>query len=401
MGIPRLSVRASFPFLGLDVSSGDDPAPPGLPPRLGRPRPGSLFDPGASGPGISQSNNESFLDGAFDPRTGWPFVLLDHFQPRPEKVENLWIVQTRDCSQEMGADPWPGLKVLHMDEQGTWARRDPSELLAKVVGHPVLVLVQGNLTTPEIALGGLLWTHSWLRYNRALTPDVIVIAFDWPSQRIHRLDVRDVNEKSRRTYVAAYHLARFLQAMPTQGRICLLGQSYGGRVVPAALHLLGGGCLDSQSHDLPVRLATLRPDLHLRGVVVAGASDRHWLDPGERLDRTLVACEAFLNLYNRRDEALTLYPFLIRSGHHRALGRAGLSAGDLKRLGPLAARYAERDVHDLLGREHTLLDAVANPRIAQWVAPYVWNDRPAPSPPQTPSLPLNILGHRGRTVPRR
>src|SRR3954471_19714558 len=199
-----------------------------------------------------------------------------------------------------------------------------------------MVQVQGSLTTPDIALGGLLWTHSWLSYNRALTPDVVVVAFDWPSQRVHRLDVRDINEKGRRAYVAAYHLARFVQAFPPRSRICLLGQSYGGRVVTSALHLLGGGRLNSQSNDPPVPLPTLRSDLSLRAVVIAGAADRHWLDPGERLDRALVACEAFLNLYNRRDEALRLYPFLIRSGHHRALGRVGLRASDLRRLGPTA-----------------------------------------------------------------
>ena len=49
---------------------------PGRPPRNGRPRPGSIFDPGAAGPGISQSGDENFLDGALDPKTGWPLRRL-------------------------------------------------------------------------------------------------------------------------------------------------------------------------------------------------------------------------------------------------------------------------------------------------------------------------------------
>ena len=400
LGLERFRPWVPIPFIQRG-SADTAPAPPGMPPRWGRPRPGSVFDPGASGPGISQSADKPFLDGAFDPRTGWPYVLLDHFRPRPERVEGLWMVETRDVPQEMGTDPWASLKVLHFDEGGSLVERDPRELLALVANRPVMVQVQGSLTSPDIALGGLLWTHSWLTYNKAITPDVVVIAFDWPSQRVHRLDVRDINEKGRRAYVAAYHLARFVQAFPPRSRICLLGQSYGGRVVTSALHLLGGGRLNSQSNDPPVSLPSLRPDLSLRAVVIAGAADRHWLDPGERLDRTLVACEAFLNLYNRRDEALKLYPFLIRSGHHRALGRVGLRASDLRRLGPTAARYTEHDMHDLLGREHTLLDAVSNPQIARWIAPYLWNDNPEPSPPQTPTKPLDIEGHRGRTGAQR
>lgn len=356
--------------------------PPGLPPRNGRPRPGSSFDPGAAGPGISRRGGQNFLDGALDPRSGWPFVLLDHFQPRPERLERFWVVQTRGCPQEMGTEPWPDLQVLHFGADGSLEERDPRELMAQVGGRPVLIQVQGSLTTPDIALGGLLWTHSWLEYNRVLPDDAVLVAFDWPSQRVYRNDVRDINEKGRRAYVAAYHLARFVQGFPPSSRICLLGQSYGGRVVPSALHLLGGGCLNSQEHDPPVRLPTLRPDLMLRGVIVAAADDHDWLNPGQRLDHALVGCEAFLNLYNRRDEALTLYPFLIRSGHRRALGRIGLTNRDFEKLGPLACRYLEFDVHDVLQREHSLLDAVANPIIARKIAPYIWNFNPPPGPPQ-------------------
>jgi hypothetical protein len=354
--------------------------PPGLPPRQGRPTPGSIFDPDATGPGISQGE-ESFLDGALDPRTGWPFVFLDHFGPRPERVAQFWIVTTRDCPQEMGTEPWPCLECLHFDHQGELVEVDPGILFAQTLGKPVFIQVQGSLTTPDIALGGLLWTHSWLQKNQAMLPETVVIAFDWPSQRVYQSDVRDINEKGRRAYVAGYHLSRFIQSFPHGSRICLLGQSYGGRVVPSALHLLGGGCLNSQDHDPPVGLSAVRPDLQIRAVVLAGASDRAWFDPGARLDHALHGCEGLLNLYNRRDEALMLYPWVIRSGHHRALGRVGLSNRDFARLGPLAARYAEQDVHDILGREHSLLDAVANPVIARRMARYLWAPDPGPAPP--------------------
>jgi hypothetical protein len=190
-----------------------------------------------------------------------------------------------------------------------------------------------------------------------------------------------VNEKGRRSYVAGYHLARFLQAFPTDSRVCLLGQSYGARVSAAALHLLAGGALNDRRGDPEVRLASLRCDLHLRAVMLAAASDRNWLDPGKRFDRALDGCEAILNLYNRRDEALFLYPFLFQSGHRNAMGRVGLKNQDLARLSARAAKYAEHDVHDILGTEHTLLDAVANPDIARRIAPYVWAPDPGPLPP--------------------
>jgi len=381
---PAEPVRGALPLPGLRAPrSAGEFGRPGMPERGERPIPGSIFDPGASGPGIGRSGSEMFLGGALDVRSGWPFVWLDHFKPRAERVSKLWIVQTRDCPQEMGTDPWACLKVLHFDEEGWLVERGPMDLLAQAAGRPVFIQVQGSLTTPDIALGGLLWTNSWLTHARTLSSDVVIVAFDWPSQRVYRNDFRDINEKGRRAYVAGFHLARFVQQFPPESRICLLGQSYGGRVVTSALHLLGGGCLNSQDRDPPVSLESLRSDLHVRAVILGAASDHDWLDPGRRLDHALLGCEALLNLYNRRDEALFLYPFLIRSGHRHALGRVGLHNRDLDRLGPLAARYTERDVHDLLSDEHTLLDAVANPVIARLIAPYVWSPDPGPSPALT------------------
>jgi hypothetical protein len=373
-----------------------------MPPPQGRPTPGSIFDPGATGPGISQAE-ENFLDGALDPRTGWPFVFMDHFMPRPDRVAQFWIVSTRKCPQEMGSDPWPCLRCLHYDDRGELVEVDPALLFAQTVGKPVFIQVQGSLTTPDVALGGLLWTHSWLQKNRAMTPETVVIAFDWPSQRVYQSDVRDINEKGRRAYVAGFHLARFVQSFPADSRIALLGQSYGGRVVPSALHLLGGGTLNSQDHDPPVCLPGLRPDLQIRAIVLAGASDRTWLDPGARLDHALHGCEGLLNLYNRRDEALQFYPLLLRSGHHRALGRVGLSNSDFDRLGSLAARYREHDLHDILGREHSLLDAVANPQIARLMAPYLWAPDPGPAPALAPAQGVavgSVSARVGRTLGR-
>ena len=270
---------------------------------------GASSTPGAAGPGISQSGDENFLDGALDPRTGWPFVFLDHFQPRPERVERFWVVQTRDCPQEMGSDPWPQLKVLHFDAKGELAEHDPAELFAQAAGRVVLVQVQGSLTTPDIALGGLLWTHSWLERNKALAR-----RRGRRSPSTGRASGSTGPTSATSTRRAAGPTSRPTTwrgsswPSPPASRVCLLGQSYGGRVVPSALHLLGGGALNSQDHDPPVRLPGYRPDLHLRAVIIAGASDHDWLDPGQRLDRALHGCEAFLNLYNRKRRGAAALP---------------------------------------------------------------------------------------------
>ena len=70
--------------------------------------------------------------------------------PGPSGSRRSGIVTTRDCPQEMGSDPWPELKVSHFDDRGDMVERRPEELFAQTVGRPVLIQVQGNLTTPDI-----------------------------------------------------------------------------------------------------------------------------------------------------------------------------------------------------------------------------------------------------------
>src|SRR5262249_21912599 len=156
-------------------------------------------------PGVGPKPDVDFLGGALDPRTGWPFVFLDHFRPKPERMENLWVVQTRSCPQEMGTDPWGCLKVLHFNQDGDLEERSPQELFAQAAGRPVLIQTHGSLVTADAAVGELLWSHSWLGRNRALPPDIVVVEFDWPSERVYRHNMRDINEKGRRAFVAGYH----------------------------------------------------------------------------------------------------------------------------------------------------------------------------------------------------
>lgn len=113
-------LRQTVPFASIFVPArvNSRVAGPGSPGAFGRPRPGSKFDPGAGGPGVSQNGDQNFLDGALDDRTGWPFVFLDHYRPRPERMDPLWIVETRACPQELGSDPWPKLRVLHAGADG-------------------------------------------------------------------------------------------------------------------------------------------------------------------------------------------------------------------------------------------------------------------------------------------
>lgn len=143
--------------------------------------------------------------------------------------------------------------------------------------------------------------------------------------------IRDANEKGRRAFIAGHHLALFLSRFPPRSRVCLVGHSHGGLAVQAALHLFGGGTLDD-GFDATVLLGTA-PQLRLRAVLIAPASDRQWLDPGDRLGRTLRASEGVLCLFNPLDPVLPIHPFGRYSDSRRALGVAGLRRIDEDRIG--------------------------------------------------------------------
>jgi hypothetical protein len=84
------------------------------------------------------------------------------------------------------------------------------------------------------------------------------------------------------------------------------------------MHLLGGGRVEG-------RTLCRKPKYHghrLRAVLAAAAVDHHWLNPGKRYDRALCPLEALVNLRNRLDPALWIYP-LRRPFGHLALSHSG------------------------------------------------------------------------------
>ncbi|HMB04987.1 MAG TPA: hypothetical protein VKP69_14760, partial [Isosphaeraceae bacterium] len=291
--------------------------------------------------------------------------------PPPRPYPDYWFVHTRACPQVMGTDPRPFLQASWLDSRGCLAMRDPADLAAMAIGRPVIFLVHGSYYSADRAVTEGLRIHDAFVTLQAIPPDAVVVAFDWPTEVVYANPVRDANEQGRRAFVAGYHLARFLQEFPPGSRVSLIGHSHGGLAVLSALHLLGGGTLDTGDACAAYRLPDLLPGIRLRAVVIVPGCDRHWLDPGQRLDRALVASEGILCLFNRLDPAPVLHPFGRYSDHRQALGRTGLSRLDEARLGPVAARYCEQTIAPLVGVRHTFLGTVETMPAAWWMAPYL------------------------------
>ncbi|WP_422928288.1 alpha/beta hydrolase [Singulisphaera sp. PoT] len=304
----------------------------------------------------------------------------EHFDPElisPGSGVETWVVHTRACEEAAGSNPWPNLAVGRLDESGGPLHgTDPEALLERMAGRPTVILVHGNAYTYRESTKEAIEIRAKLEAIGGFAPDSLFVIFDWPSERIDRDFVVDLNEKARRARIAGYHLARVLQAAPPQSRICLMGQSDGGRIVLSTTHLLSGAEIRPFLREPSLQLSNGRRDLRIRCIALDSASAHHWLNPGERLEHTLPTCEALLNLPNRCDYALSVYVFGRYTGIKGALGSVGLTHSDRKRIGPLMSKVEEIDHHHQSKFKHTTFpEALTYPDVAPRIAAYTsWGD---------------------------
>ncbi len=253
---------------------------------------------------------------------------------------------------------------------------DPETLIARMTGRASVCLIHGAGYLFRESVEEAVKIRALLEALGGLPPETLFIIFDWPSERTDNGLVADLNEKSRRSGIAGYHLARFLQTAPVGSRVCLLGQSDGGRIALTAMHLLAGAVFPPFWTQAAVQLSSARPDLHLRAVTLDAAAGHHWLNPDERLDHALAECEALLNLRNSGDYALALYNLGLYTGIRPAIGRVGLRPSDMRRIGPLSDRVEQYDLNPIAGHSHTSFpQALGAPGIGERIACYTsWRD---------------------------
>src|SRR6185437_11853057 len=132
-------------------------------------------------------------------------------------------------------------------------------------------------------------------------------------------------------------LASVIERINPQVPVCLVGHSFGGPVVLAALDWLGGG--PSPCYGVPAQQG-LRC---YRAVLLAPAVEDDCLQPGHRYDHALGPVETMVNFYNPHDIALTHYSWLNPGQHQRAMGATGVL--NPPQLGPNAAKIYQVNIN--------------------------------------------------------
>lgn len=239
-------------------------------------------------------------------------------------------------------------------------------------GTPVCVVVHGSFTNWQSLCEDCGPLFRWIR-NAAPYRPLNVVFFTWPSAGPITYEPHlDVAILGMRASFNSVYLGDLVARIPPGHPICIVGHSHGARMAAAALHLLGGGEVDD------TRLTYLPPpEQRIRGVLVAGALDHHWLDPGQRFGLALCRAECLLYLRNDHDMVLTFYP-LRRVFSRRALGESGLTRRDHERLGYLNAKVAQLDVTPIVQTGHVWNHYYVHPELAAAIEPYVYFDDAPP-----------------------
>ena len=235
--------------------------------------------------------------------------------------------------------------------QLVWVHTDWKQIRASAAEGSTVVYVHGNRVEPGEATYRGLRVYQSMKSSLRRPPQRFII-WSWPSSTIAG-PVKDVHIKAARTPAVGWQLAWFLDQLPAEANVSLVGYSFGARVISGALHVLGRGSLGS------LRLNSRQhPDLPpLRVGMIAAAYDADWLQPGHFHQRAMSQVERLILVTNHRDPAMRLYHFSVERGRVHALGKTGpTNPGSLKSAN---RRIKKIDVSHSVGRSHALVDYLA------------------------------------------
>ncbi len=276
-------------------------------------------------------------------------------QPTVQCVETgeAWVVSTRCVPSSCPADIGPG-QLSYRVSRGAcpnWVQADSKSFFESVKDNePVVVFIHGNRTDSCDAIG-----EGWPVYRRLQDesggrPFRFVI-WSWPADQVRGGPRKDALVKAARSDTQGFYLAAWLDRLPAETPVTLIGYSFGARVIGGALHLAEGGTLLGRTKESVSPNRNRRP---MRVMLVAAALDCEWLSPGSRNGLAAQAVEQMLITRNCCDRVLRLYPRMRRCDSSSALGFAGpASPGQLAGSG-LALETVP--VESQVGREHSWLN---------------------------------------------
>jgi hypothetical protein len=278
--------------------------------------------------------------------------------PAPPTADEILLISTRSlgvtCDGEK-VDRGLECKRLMIDADGhpTWVAHDWHNLQKSDNVRPTVIYVHGNRVSVGMDETEGMAVYQSLITARAHQGPVRYIIWSWPSSQIPGL-IKDYQVKAVRTNPVAWQLAWFLDKLPAETPLALMGYSYGARAVSGSMHLLAGGSLGTLK--LAERQIPERPPV--RVALMAAAFDADWVLPGEMHHRAIQQVDRMVVITNRHDPAMRFFKLSTKNSRADALGLAGIPHKE--KLGTAAKRIQYIDVSAEVGRSHVLYDYLAD-----------------------------------------
>lgn len=283
--------------------------------------------------------------------------LLD--PPAPPVADEVLLISTRGIGTACEAERLDRELKCHrltFDSAGrpTWLAYDWHNLVkSENALRQTVIYVHGNrVATGYDAAEGMAVFESLVGARTDGAPLRFII-WSWPSAQIPGL-IKDYQVKAVRTNPVAWQLAWFMDQLPAETPLALMGYSYGARAVSGSMHILGGGSigklkLDERAH--PDRPAA-------RVALMAAAFDADWVLPGEVHQQAITQIERMVVVTNRHDPAMKYFKFSTRNSNVDALGLIGVP--QVSKLGTASKRIQHIDVTAEVGRSHVIYDYLAD-----------------------------------------
>jgi esterase/lipase superfamily enzyme len=265
---------------------------------------------------------------------------------------DIWMIDTHSVSWTQANDADFERIEYRCLQNNRWESSNAIEFFdSQNSDVPVIVFAPGYTSTTantiEVGLG----------ITRLLPSDqpYRMVFWNWPSQRIVHALRPDIRAKIPVTVANGYYLARFLQSLKPQSCVCLLGFSFGNRILGEAM----------------VNLEKSTPEkLRIRMVLASSATDQHDFSEGAKYAQVPELVEKILILYNPTDFRLMFYPFLYDSKIQiNALGRYGPSTSVRQKF---QDKIEAVNVDSYIGIRHRTLIVLNTPAFRQRINTYLF-----------------------------
>ena len=280
-------------------------------------------------------------------------ILCEFAFSRVSASEDIWLIDTHSSPWHSASEQGFERAIYYQLVDNKWVKSDLTTFLETQAPEiPLVIFSPGYTSTMSDTVEvGMSLVRLYQKDQKCRT-----VFWCWPADKIRLRLGPDIREKISVAEASAGYLRLFLSRLKPESKVCLLGFSFGNRIICDAVQKLGDECPENMRFHL---------------VLTAAATDRVWLAECSRHgDVPRLADKIFVS-YNPADRALIFYPHLYGNcSQPDALGRFGPP------MQLIAPEYHDRieavNVNPYVGSYHRTIHHLQTPVFRQRMNDYLF-----------------------------